>query len=76
MNTFENVFNELSEETPIAKNYTSGIDPFSISKPIDTGAVNLLQPFSNSYVSYPPLEVEYLVQKKNEHISTLIEMRV
>jgi len=78
MNTFENIFKELSEETPVAKKYAGmgGTDPLSISQPIDTGAVALLQPFSNSYVSYPPLEVEYLVQTLNEHISNCLDLRM
>ena len=77
MNTLQEIFNSLAIETPLAENLNSPINqPLKISQPIDTGAVALLQPFVNAYVTYPPLEVDYLVKTLNQHIANCLELRM
>lgn len=47
-----------------------------IKEPIDKGAKELLAPFADRYRTYPPLEVEYLIQTLNEHIANCLELRM
>jgi len=46
-----------------------------ILQPIDTGAVALLTPYKLAPLIYSPMEVEYLVNALDEHITNLINLR-
>lgn len=77
MNTFEKIARQLATQNPALTNYfTDSTGKFrSISQPIDKGALQLLQPFENAYLTYPPLEIEYLIQTLNEHIANCLDLR-
>jgi len=78
MNTIQKTFNELASETTGAENLAvaEGQTPKAISQPIDIGAINLLRPYENSWFTYPPLDVEYLIQTLNEHLNNCLEIRL
>lgn len=46
-----------------------------IGEPIDLGASVLLGPLTQAWISYPPLEVEYLLRTVNDHIRSCLELR-
>jgi len=77
MNTIQKTFNELALNTDILSNLSvnEGETPIPISEPIDTGAQQLLGNYSNTWLTYPPNEVEYLVQTLNEHLENCLEIR-
>lgn len=77
MKTIQKTFNDLAQKTSIASDLSisDGQSPKSISEPIDIGADNLLESYKNSWFSYPPLEVEYLIQTLNDHLSNCLEIR-
>lgn len=78
MNTMQRTFNELAEASSLLEGLTRPSDqtPISISQPIDVGADNLLRGYKNAWLTYPPLEVEYLIQTLNEHISNCLDIRL
>jgi hypothetical protein len=78
MNTIQTIFNALAEESALAAELSiqEGQSPVPISQPIDVGADKLLRDYKNAWLTYPPLEVEYLVQTLNEHLNNCIEIRL
>ena len=46
-----------------------------ILQPIDAGAIDLLTPFKNSRLRYSPMEVEYLANTLDDHISNCLSLR-
>lgn len=76
--TIERVFTDLAEETPLANAFLPSDEnaSLSISQPIDRGAEKLLSRYENAYLTYPPHEVEYLVQTLNEHLANCLELRL
>lgn len=78
MNTIQTTFNELAVETSIVENLAvpDGQTPLSISQPIDMGADKLLRDYRNAWLTYPPLDVEYLMQTLNEHLNNCLDIRL
>lgn len=78
MNTLQSTFNSLAKQNDNAGSLAvaEGNAPLSISQPIDTGADKLLRDYKNSWLTYPPLEVEYLMQTLNEHLNNCLDIRM
>ncbi len=77
MKTLQKTFNDLATETNLASSFSDsdGQAPKSIVEPIDIGSDKLLESYKNSWLTYPPLDVEYLVQTLNDHLYNCLEYR-
>lgn len=77
MKTIQKTFNDLAQETNLASELltTEQQNPKPITEPIDVGADELLEAYKNAWFSYPPLDVEYLIQTLNDHLSNCLDIR-
>src|SRR5947209_8327226 len=76
--TLNDAFKSLAAvTTPAQMTFVTqlGANPPAILEPIDKGAIALLQHYTSNWLTYPPLEVEYLIQTLNEHLSNCLEIR-
>nr|WP_314368788.1 hypothetical protein [uncultured Acinetobacter sp.] len=72
----ELIAQSITDDPVVAKDLLNILSvPISVADPIDKGARELLLQFSNSWLEYPALEVEYLLRTLGEHITNCLTIK-
>lgn len=73
--TYKELMRNLAERFPLHHSEADRTELPRILDPIDRGAKELLLPYREAALAFPPTHVEYLIRTLNEHLENCLEIR-